>query len=216
VTDRRISKRPLEEAVAAAVSAGVDWVQLRERDLGGAALLALARRVLDAARAAAATRPGGPAGAPLRFLVNRRVDVALAVGADGAHLGFDAMAPADARRLLGPRACLGVATHGADEVRAARAAGVDYVHLAPIFPPISKATSGPTLGLEGLRAATTYGVRVIAQGGIDAERAAAILEAGAAGVAVTGAILGAADPARAAAALREALGGGRGRPKGSD
>jgi len=188
--------------VASAVEAGVDWVQLRERDLGGAEILALADAVVVAARRAAAQR-----GARVRILVNRRVDVALAVGADGVHLGFDAVDPETARGLLGPDALVGVSTHSTDEVRRAGARGASYVHLAPIFPPLSKAPSRPPLGAAGLAGAAAGGVPVLAQGGIDAGNAAEVVAAGAAGVAVTGAILLADDPAAAAAALRRALDG---------
>jgi thiamine-phosphate pyrophosphorylase len=186
--------------VAAAVRGGVDWVQVRERELEGAALLAHAEAIAEAARAGARAR-GGRA----RVIVNRRADVALALGADGVHLGFDAMDPAAARRLLGPDALVGVSCHAADEVRAAR--GASYAQLAPIFAPLSKRASRPPLGLAELGRAAG-GVPVLAQGGIEAERAGAAVAAGAAGVAVTGAILLADDPERAAAELRSALDAG--------
>jgi thiamine-phosphate pyrophosphorylase len=190
----------LAAAVAAAVSGGVDWVQIRDRSLPGKDLLELADKVIGAARSAAEARGGA-----LRILVNRRLDVALAAGADGVHLGFDAMDPRRARALLGAGRLVGVSTHGVAEVRAAGRAGADYVHLAPIFAPLSKASSRPPLGLDVLAAARTAGPVVLAQGGLDPEHAGAALAAGAAGVAVTGAILGAPDPARAARALRAAL-----------
>ncbi len=186
--------------MASAVEAGVDWVQLRERDLDGAELLALADAVVAAARRAATER-----GARVRILVNRRVDVALAIGADGIHLGFDAVDPETARRLLGPRALVGVSTHSADEVQRAGARGASYVHLAPIFPPLSKARSRPPLGPGALAGAAASSVPVLAQGGVDADHAAESVAAGAAGVAVTGAIRLANDPAAATAALRRAL-----------
>jgi thiamine-phosphate pyrophosphorylase len=196
VTDRRTTRGRLAPAVAAAVAAGVDWVQIREKDLGGAALLALTRRVADAARAARDS---------VRILVNRRVDVALAAGADGVHLGFDAMPPEVARRLLGPEALVGTATHTADE--AARAADLSYAHLAPVFLPLSKPAGRAALGLEALSEAARRGPPLLAQGGIEASNAAACIRAGAAGVAVTGAILAADDPGAAASALRRSLDG---------
>jgi thiamine-phosphate pyrophosphorylase len=201
VVDRAAAGAGLEAAVAAAVAAGVDWVQVRERELPGAELLAHAERV-----AAAARRGAQRAGRELRILVNRRVDVALALGVDGAHLGFDAMAPEDARALLGPDALVGVSAHAAQEVPEPGGAA-SYAHVAPVFPPLSKplAVARAPLGLAGLRAAVARGLPVLAQGGIDAAGAAAARAAGAAGVAVTGAILMADDPGRAAAALREAL-----------
>lgn len=183
-----------------AVAAGVDWVQIRERALEGRALLVHAEAVAAAARRGAAARGG-----PVRILVNRRADVALALGADGVHLGYDAVSPTAARRLLGPGRPIGVSAHAAPEVVAAARAGADYAHLAPIFPPRSKPPARPALGPALLAAAAAAGIAVLAQGGIDPERARSALAAGAAGVAVTGAILLAERPGHAAAALRAAL-----------
>jgi thiamine-phosphate pyrophosphorylase len=202
VLDRAAARGGLEERVASAVRAGVDWVQVRERDLGGAALLELADAVAAAARRAAAE-----SGGEVRIVVNRRADVALAIGADGVHLGFDAMDPATARRLLGPDALVGVSAHSAEEVGEAETAGASYVHLAPVFQPLSKAASRTPCGLGGLAAVASRRVPVLAQGGVDASNAREVLAAGATGVAVTGAILMAEDPGAAAAALREALDG---------
>lgn len=196
VTDRHVSRAPLPEAVAAAVAAGVDWVQLREKDLAGAALLALSEEVAAAARRA---RPG------VRVLVNRRCDVALAAALDGVHLGFDALPPAAARRLLGAARLVGASTHAAAELDDAARSELSYAQLAPIFPPLSKPASGPALGLAALREASAAALPLLAQGGIDASNAAACIHAGAAGVCVTGAILSAAEPGRAAGALRRAL-----------
>jgi thiamine-phosphate diphosphorylase len=184
--------------VARAVGAGVDWVQIRERGLETAALLEMADRVARAARGAAEG-----AARPVRVLVNRRADVALAIGADGVHLGYDAMDPETARRVLGSRALVGLSVHAPEEIP--EAGGASYVHLAPIFAPLSKAASRPPLGLGAVSAAAARGVAVLAQGGIDPAAAAAVVESGAAGVAVTGAILMAEDPGAAAAALRAAL-----------
>ncbi len=171
---------------------------MRERALEGGALLRWTRSLSRAARQARDS---------VRVLVNRRADVALAAGADGLHLGHDAMDPADARRLLGPKAQIGVSLHDPDEIEAAGAAS--YAQLAPIFEPLSKAASRPALGLSALRAAAGRGLPVLAQGGVEARHAAALLAAGAAGVAVTGAVLMAEDPGAAAAALRAALDGRR-------
>jgi len=184
--------------VAAVVRGGVDWIQVRDRALDGAALLDLVDAVARAARDAAGQRE-------VRVLVNRRLDVALAAGADGVHLGYDAVDPAAARRLLPPGALVGVSTHAVSEALSAREA--DYLQLAPIFAPLSKPAERPALGLAALAAAATGPLPVLAQGGIDARNAAAACAAGAAGVAVTGAIWLAPDPRAAAAELREALGG---------
>jgi len=196
VTDRRASRAPLPEAVAAAVAAGVDWVQVREKDLPGAELLALCEAVAAAARRA---RPA------VRVLVNRRCDVALAAALDGVHLGFDGVPAAAARRLFGAGTLVGASMHAAGELDAASLSALSYAQLAPIFPPLSKTAIGPALGLAPLREASAAPLPVLAQGGIEAGNAAACIRAGAAGVCVTGAILSAADPERAAAALRRTL-----------
>jgi thiamine-phosphate diphosphorylase len=201
VTDREISGRPLAEAVEDAVRAGVDWVQVREKDLEGGALCSLVLAIAAAARRGARSRGG-----QVRVLVNRRTDVALAAEVDGVHLGFDAVAAGDARQLLGASKLVGASCHAPEEVGQAAGAGASYAHLAPIFAPISKRSSAPELGTAALREAAHWGLPVLAQGGIQPETAREAVGAGAAGVAVTGAILMAEDPAAAALALRQALG----------
>ena len=143
----------------------------------------------------------------MKLLVNRRVDVAWSLSADGVHLGFDAMPVAAVRELLGGKALLGMATHTAAEAAAAAHLGLDYVQLAPIHPPISKAAQRAPLGTNALRRAANEAPPILAQGGIVADNAGEAIAAGAAGVAVTGAILGAHDPGDAARALRTALDG---------
>lgn len=178
------------------VDAGVDWLQVRDRSLEADALFALTCAVVQGARAA---------GRPASVIVNRRIDVALAAGADGAHLGFDALGVDVARALMGARSVIGVSCHALGDVHDAAEQGADYVHLAPIFDPISKPASRPALGLDVVREAARAGVPVLAQGGLDAARARAALRAGAAGVAVTGDVLRARDPVAAVRALRAAL-----------
>jgi len=206
-------RRPLEEVVSEAVASGVDWVQIREKDLTGKSLLELSQRVARAARNGASAR--GEAGTRVRVVVNRRSDVALALGPgtdappeeriDGVHLGFDGVGLLEARQLLGRDAWIGTSCHAPAETLAAREAAASYAHLAPVFPPLSKTPRGPSLGLPALAAAARGGLPVLAQGGIDAENAGEVVNAGAAGVAVTGAIFLAADPGEAAGALRQAL-----------
>ena len=187
-----------DDLFARVVAAGVDWVQVREREREGRALLALVTAVMQCARSAE-TRNGRRAA----VLVNRRIDVALAAGAAGVHLGFDGLPPALARPLLGTDAIISTACHAPAEVDAAQAA--DAAHLAPIFAPLSKPASRPALGLAALERAARGARGVIAQGGVTAENAGACIAAGARGVAVTGTILHAGDPAAAAAELRAAL-----------
>jgi thiamine-phosphate diphosphorylase len=199
VVDRGSARGNLAKCVADAVAAGVDWVQIRERELEGAALLAHAEEIDRAARQAAAQRGGR-----VQVFVNRRIDIALALGADGVQLGFDAVDPPTARRLLGADTQIGISAHHPDEIRTALPE-VDYAQLAPIAQPLSKPHAGPYLGVRAVAEAARYGIPVIAQGGITATNASAIAAAGAAGVAVTGAILSAPDPASATRALRAAL-----------
>lgn len=202
-----------EARARALFCAGVDWIQLRDRTVPAVALFQVASalvRARDAVRRSeAAARTG------LRVLVNRRVDVALATGADGVHLGFDALDPRAARSLLGlnePRAlaeapCIGLSAHSVAEVEAAAAdAGAcSYVHLAPIWDPLSKPAARPALGLAVLARAAASGVPVLAQGGLDASRAADAIAAGAAGIAVTGLLTSTESPTAVVAALRHAL-----------
>jgi thiamine-phosphate pyrophosphorylase len=196
VIDARAAARAgLVEAV---VSGGVDWLQLRDRTLEGAGLFALLDAVCAAARRAGADRP-----APVRVVVSRRMDAALATGADGVHLPFDGVDAADARVLLGGDALVGISAHAPEEIDAR--GGASYAHLAPIHPPLSKPPERPPLGLAAITRAAARGLPVLAQGGIEARNARAAIAAGAAGVAVTGSILNAPDPRAAARALREAL-----------
>ncbi len=199
VVDRGAVRGDLTRCVAAAVGAGVDWVQIRERDLEGAALLAHAEEISRAARQAAAQRGGR-----VEIFVNRRIDIALALAADGVQLGFDAVDPKTARRLLGPDVRIGISAHHPDEIRTAPPE-VDCAQLAPISQPLSKQRAGPSLGVRAVAEAARYHIPVIAQGGITTANATAIAAAGAAGIAVTGAILAAPDPAEATRALRAAL-----------
>ena len=190
----------MTEAVRLACANGVDWLQIRERELAGADLLEwahdLGRAAQDGARSAHRR---------VEIVVNRRLDVAWAIGADGVHLGFDAVAPGAARTLIGSQARLGVSTHDVDEVDQAARDGADYVHLAPIYAPLSKAGGRPALGPGALAEAARQPIRILAQGGVTAARTPELLAHGAGGVAVTGAILQATDPGAATRRLRAAL-----------
>jgi len=199
VTDRRALApgRSLADAVEAALSGGVEAVQLREKDLSARELYSLALELRERTR-----RRGA------RLLVNDRVDVALAVGADGVHLGGGSLPVEQARRLLGPGRLIGVSTHHGSEIAAAAARGADFVTLGPVYPTPSKAVFGEPLGVERLRrACASAPVPVFALGGIRADRVGEILAAGARGVALISGVLGAEDPAAAAAEILRALRG---------
>ena len=186
VTDRRrLAPDPVPLAVACeclvqqarfAVEAEIDLIQLRERDLSGAQLTALARELLAVTR-----------GTRTRLVINDRVDVAVACGADGVHLRTDSIGVAAARRLAPRPFLIGRSVHGASEAPAA--AGADYVIAGTVFPTVSKA-GHDHLGVEGLRAVVgAVAVPVLAIGGVTVERAGAVAAAGAAGIAAIGAFV---------------------------
>ena len=197
VTDRtRTAGRPLLDVVEAALRGGVDAVQLREKDLSGAELHDLAQHLRRRCR-----RYGA------RLLINDRIDVALAVDADGIHLPAASFAPEDARRLVGPQRLVGVSTHSFDAARRAAAGGADFVVLGPVFDTPSKRSFGPPLGLNALgTVARAVSCPIVAIGGITPERVAPVLRQGAHGVAVVAAILEANDPCAAAASMRASKG----------
>ena len=193
VTDRKLcGADALEERVAAAVSGGVDMVQVREKDLPAGELLKLARRLRAITKGKA------------MLVINDRLDVALAVEADGLHLPEDSIAVRDARDVAPPRLLVSKAVH--DSAGAAQAAdGADFLVLGTIFPSQSK-PGGRTGGLDLLRGVTSATrVPVLAIGGIDSSNAAAVMEAGAQGVAVISAILASPEPERAARMLKQSM-----------
>ena len=184
------------DVVSAALEGGVDAVQLREKDLSGAALHELACRLRDVTRRSGAL-----------LLINDRIDIALTCEADGVHLPADSFAPADARRLLGQNRLIGVSTHGIGQAQAAAAGGADFIVFGPVFETPAKRAFGAPVGLDALaRAAQAVTQPVLAIGGVRPDRVASVLEHGARGVAVVAAILEADDPRVAAAELRAALG----------
>lgn len=194
VTDRVLcGARGIEAVVSAAVLGGATAVQLREKTLDTRAFVELAR-ALKALLA--------PLGVPL--IVNDRVDVALACGADGVHVGQRDM-PAAVVRALMPQALIGLSVETLDHVRAARGEPVDYLGVSPVFATSSKPDAAAPLGLDGLAAmrALTH-LPLVAIGGIDARNAAAAMAAGADGLAVVSALCAAPDPEAAARALRAA------------
>lgn len=188
ITDRRQARRPLEEIAAAALEAGCRWISLREKDLAAAERAALLRRLVALGAAHGAT-----------IMVHGDLAAAEAAGAAGVHLPSGA-SPAAARARLGPAALIGISAHAAGELEAGQ--GADYATLSPICETASKPGYGPALGLAGLRAlAASAPLPLVALGGIDAGNGAACLEAGAAGIAVMGTVMRAADPGAETARL---------------
>ncbi|MEE9274648.1 MAG: thiamine phosphate synthase [bacterium] len=197
ITDRNAPPGgDLLAALEAALAGGVRLLQFREKDLSPRARYDLGREVM---------RLAGARGA--RVIVNGDPALALALGAAGVHLGKETLPVEAVRAGLGYAGLIGYSAHGGAEAAAALAAGADFVTLSPIFPTRSKHPSAPPLGPEGLRAeAAGLSGPVYALGGVDAGNAPACLEAGAHGVALIGAVLGAPSPEEAARALRAALG----------
>lgn len=185
----------LERVVAEAVAGGVTMVQLRDDDTPVAELIELARRVRSLLE---------PSGVPL--IVNNRLDVTLAAGADGAHVGQGDVHAAEARRRLGPDAILGLSITDPAQLARVDPSLVDYLGVGPVFATATKADAAPAMGLEGLAAVSTAtSLPIVAIGGIDHVNAGAVSRAGAAGVAVVSAICAAPDPRHAAAMLAGAV-----------
>jgi thiamine-phosphate diphosphorylase len=174
VTDRCALGWSVDELVAhagRAVAAGVDLIQIRERDLEARDLAALTAAVVAMAR-----------GTATKVLVNDRLDVALAAGADGVHLRSDSIQVRAARRLRSAPFLIGRSVHSVDDARAA--ADADYLIAGTVFPTASKPDATRWLGLDGLRAIVRTAVQpVLAIGGVTRERLADVAATGAAGVA---------------------------------
>lgn len=188
VTDRVIARpREVGDVVDAALGAGAPAVQLREKALPPRDVLPLALRLCAATRASGAL-----------FFVNDRLDLALAVGADGVHLGPDDL-PVDAARRIAPTGFLiGYSADTPATARAAIAAGADYVGCGTVFPTSTKKDAGSVIGLDGMAAVVrAVAAPVVAIGGITQARARGVFRAGAAGCAVVSAIMSVPDPARA-------------------
>lgn len=181
--------------IAAAIAGGVTCVQLRAKHLSDRDALDLATGLASVCREC-----------NVPFLVNDRLDVALAVGADGLHVGLSDLPVHVVRRLAGDRFVIGWSPETGEQVAASAAEGADYVGLGPVFPTGSKADAGAAIGLDGLsRRAALAGLPSVGIGGITTESTASIIDAGTDGIAVISAILRASDPKEAAAQLRSAV-----------
>ena len=180
LTDRHHTlQRPLSSVLTQAVEAGVRMVQIREKDLGTRDLISLSRRLLPLVKQHQGT-----------VLLNDRIDLVIALGADGVHLRSDSLPVSVARRLLGPGHLIGISTHSVEEARIAEGEGADLIVLGPIFDTPSKRSYGPPLGVQILHeACRTIRLPIFAIGGITATRIPEVLSSGAYGVAVISSIL---------------------------
>jgi thiamine-phosphate pyrophosphorylase len=196
VTDRHQTKgRPLVPLLQRVLTAAAPAIQLRERDLSAKELMTLAREV----QAVTASRTS-------QLLMNDRIDVALALKGVGVHLRSNSLPVSVARQLLGARRLLGMSVHAVEEAVQAESQGADYVILGPIYETPSKQMFGPPLGIHTLeKACRLVRIPIVGIGGVTAARACEMRRAGAFGVAVITAILGAADVESATRELLDAV-----------
>lgn len=175
--------RPLLEALEFALEGGLSLIQLREKDLPARDLFELAGRARQLTRRFGA-----------KLLINDRVDIAIAVDADGVHLPASSFNPVDARKLIGRDKLIGLSAHSAQDVIRAEREGVDFVTFSPIYDTPSKAEYGKPQGLERLEeVCSKVNIPVYALGGIKVEKVSDVMERGASGVALMSALLGAKD-----------------------
>jgi len=182
ITDTSISGLSHAEQVERLIAGGAALIQIREKSAASGEFY---RSAMAAAEIA------GAAGVPL--IINDRVDIAIAVGAAGVHLGQEDLPPTQARAMLGTKAIIGYSTHTLEQARAAAALPVDYIAFGPIFPTSSKANADTIVGLEGLRAArqVTGDIPLVAIGGITDSNLLSVLAAGADSAAMIGALISA-------------------------
>ncbi|MCS6889240.1 MAG: thiamine phosphate synthase [Chloroflexus sp.] len=193
VTDAGLARgRSHLAVIEAAIAGGATVVQYREKAASTRQMIAEAQALRELTRRA---------GVPL--IVNDRLDVALAIDADGVHVGQDDMPAALARRLIGPDKILGVSAANLAEAMQAAQDGADYLGVGPIFATPTKPDAAPPIGMEGLRAiCRQVALPIVAIGGINAANAVDAIRAGAHGVAVVSAVVAAEDVAAAASQLR--------------
>jgi thiamine-phosphate diphosphorylase len=194
ITDRDgAAPRSVVEVVEAALAAGAPAVQLRDKRASARDLHEAGRALLPLARAASAL-----------LFVNDRADVALALGADGVHVGPDDLPVAALRARVDREFLIGTSTDQPDEARALVAAGADYIGCGTVYPTTTKADAGAAIGLDGLdRVARAVSAPVVGIGGITAERSAAVAATAAAGIAVVSEVMRAKDVYATVRALLE-------------
>ncbi len=196
LTDAQLSRgRSHREVIESAIRGGATIVQYREKSASTRKMIDEALELRDLCRAR---------GVP--FIVNDRVDVALAVDADGVHVGQDDMPASLARKLVGRDKIVGVSAENVEEARTAIADGADYLGVGAIFATATKSDAGEPIGIAGLmKIARMSTVPIVGIAGINASNAASVIRAGAAGIAVVSAVVSADDIERAARELRETV-----------
>lgn len=189
VTNRKtLALEDFFNIVRASVDGGVRIVQLREKDTSAREMIAIGKKLLSILK---------PRGIPL--IINDRVDVAHAIGADGVHLGQSDLSVAEARAILGQKAIIGLSVETLEQARATSQEDVNYLAASPLFHSKTKTDCGEPWGLNGLKQLCAFSSHpVIAIGGINETNAKQIIECGAVGVAVVSAIFNASCPKTAA------------------
>lgn len=206
ITDRRQTcGKSLVEVVEKALKGGVNAVQLREKDFDAKELFELALSLRNLTHNYGA-----------RFFINDRVDIAMAVNADGVHLGQESFSARDVKQFLknsaqltayGSRFLIGVSTHSMKEAKKAEGEGADFITLGPIFFTPSKADYGEPLGVEAInRVKKEINIPVFAIGGIKKDNVKDVMNAGADGIAVISAVIGAGNPENSAREILRIVG----------
>ncbi len=204
ITDEVLARpRALSGVVREALAGGAPTIQLRLKSASARELLEAAQTLMPVVRSAGAL-----------FIVNDRLDVALAAGADGVHLGPDDLPVKDVRRVADARSgvadtfIVGYSTDTTDEAARAEAEGADYLGVGAVYATANKSDAGDVIGLKGLRRVVkAVSIPVVAIGGITPERAPAVAKTGACGSATIGAVMSAAEPAEAVRELLLPFGG---------
>ena len=196
ITDENIGRKKTHAEIAElAIAGGADAIQLRDKSCSSRELIRVGRVIREITRRSSTI-----------FIVNDRLDVAVACGADGVHLGQGDMRTDVARQIAPHGFIIGVSVSNVDEAVRAEQEGADYVALSPTFSTGSKLDAGPGIGLDRLREIRrNVSVPVIAIGGINRENICEVIAAGAAGVAVISAVVGAADITAAACDLKNLI-----------
>jgi thiamine-phosphate pyrophosphorylase len=195
ITNRKICESKLADIISQAIDGGVETVQLREKDLSTDELYVLASEIREITREKGAN-----------LIVNDRVDIALAVDADGVHLGWKSLGIEIVRKMIGHDKLIGFSAHNLQEAKRAEDSGADYVTISPIFDTAYKDYFVVPLGTEKIgKIKEEIGIPVIALGGINENNVNGVLENGADGIAVISAILQSEDPRQSASRLYEKI-----------
>ena len=196
VTDHSLcTNRPLEDVVLQSVQGGVAYVQLREKDISTRLFVEEAKAIKKILELYS-----------VPLIINDRVDVALACGAEGVHIGQEDMSYALARKLMGPKAIIGLSVEDWKDVEESESLDVDYIGVSPVFPTQTKTDTKGAWGLEGLVRIKAFSRHpLVAIGGINESNAADVIAAGADCIAVVSAICAAPDPAVAARNLKSII-----------